>query len=172
MQALLYIISFFAIQVISFYSLSVKTVDGNSIPFNDFAGKKVLFVNTATGSSDTAQFAGLEQLYQLYKDSLVIIAVPSNNFGNEPLNNTAIKTNLQSRYNVHYMIAEKQSVSDSATISPIYKWFSSIEQNGMMESRVRTDFYKYLVNKDGKLVGVFSDKVTPMDSTIQNAILE
>lgn len=170
MQATFFFISFFLTQVLSFYSLSITTGGGDTVPFSLFSGKKVLFVNTATGSSDSAQFAGLEQLHQLYKDSLVIIAVPSDNFGNESLSNVAIKSSLHTRYRVNYMIAEKQSVSDSATISPVYKWLTSLQQNGMMENTVDTDFYKFLINSEGVLVGVFSNKVQPMDSTLQNAI--
>jgi len=172
MQLVSYIISLVALQLISIYSLSVNTINGEPAALNAFAGRKILFVNIASNSSDTAQLGKLEQLHQFYADRLTIIAVPSNDFGNEPLSNNEINTQLQEKYNIHYLLTEKQSVSDSLNISPLYQWLTKADQNGMLESHVEKDFYKYLVNKDGLLVGIFSDKVDPMNVALKKAILQ
>jgi glutathione peroxidase len=170
MPTLLYLVFFCAVQLVSFYDVSVNDTNGSNISFSGYTDKKVLFVNTATNSPDTAQFAGLEQLYQQYKDSLVIIVVPSNDFGNEPRDNDSIQHFLESRYNIHYIIAEKQHVQDSATMSPLYQWITRIEQNGMAESTVNGDFFKYLVDDDGLLIGLFSNQVEPMANVLRSAI--
>lgn len=155
--------------VISFYSLSTNKMGGGNINFTSFAGKKVLIVNTAINTADTVQYAKLELLQQLYKDSLVIIAIPSNDFGNAPMSNAAIKTFVNTRYNNHYILAAKTNVK-APNKSPLYKWLTRIIKNGMMNSDVKKDFYKYLINKDGILTGVFDNTEDPMGATIRAAV--
>ena len=169
MQTVSVLLKLILLQLISFYSITVNDTKGNNIPFSSFAGKKVLIVNTCTKTADTAQYAGLEQLYQKYKDSLVIIAVPSNSFGNTPQNNTAINNFVQNRYSIHYLLASKLSVK-APDISPLYSWLTDITKNGMIADTVKKDFYKYLINTEGTLIGTFSNKVEPMNVLIQNAI--
>lgn len=156
--------------VVSIYSLSVVDLNGGSIRFNDFRGKKILIVNTATGDSAAAQqIAELEQLYQQHKDSLVIIAFPSNSFGNEPGTNTEIKTRMQNTYGVTFPIASKSWVTgDSANV--VYQWLGSKLQNEMMNARTKRDFQKYLVDKSGLLVAKYDSVVNPLNQQIQNAI--
>jgi glutathione peroxidase len=154
----------------SIYSISSTDIDGSSIHFSDFAGKKILIVNTASNSSAVSQYAHLEQLYQQYKDSLVIIAFPSNSFGNEPGNNQNIKDFITSTYNTHFLLGAKVDVIGSGQ-SPIYQWLTQQSQNGMMDNEMVDDFQKFLINKNGELIGIFSPVVDPMDSLIQNAIL-
>lgn len=166
------ILKYFLLPVISFYSLAVLDTDGNSISFAGFEGKKVLIVNIASNSKDTAQLHSLEQLYQAHKDSLIVLAIPSNDFGNEPLTNLQLKNMLQQQYDAHYTIAQKISVGDSASLSPLYQWLTKSEQNGMADAAVKKDFYKFLINKQGQLTGIFTQYVNPMDSVLVNAITE
>jgi glutathione peroxidase len=154
---------------ISIYSISATDINGGQINFSSFQGKKILIVNTASNSSYVAQYAALEQLYQQYKDSLVVIAFPSNSFGNEPGSNTSIKNFVTSTYNTHFQLAAKVEVSGSSQAT-IYQWLTQQGQNGMMNNAVRGDFQKFLVDKDGTLMGVFSSTIDPMDNSIQNAI--
>jgi len=155
---------------ISIYSISVNNIDGQTIHFSDYSGKKILIVNTATNSSYVNQYAHLEQLYQLYKDSLVVIAIPSNSFGNEPGSNQAIKDFVTSNYNAHFTLGEKVPVT-GADATPIYQWLEQESQNGTMNNELNGDFQKFLISKDGSLIGVFSPVIDPMDSLIQKAIL-
>lgn len=153
----------------SIYDITIKDVDGNTLGFAQFKGKKMLFVNTASSGSYIGQLAGLEQLYQKYKDSLVIIAIPSNTFHNESKSNAEIKSFIQKSYDTHFIIAEKAEV-EGASQSPLYAWLTHQSQNGMMENTVDEDFYKFLVNEEGKLVGIFAPSVDPMSEELQSAI--
>jgi glutathione peroxidase len=155
---------------VSIYSITATDIDGGTIHFSDFSGKKILIVNTAIGSPAVSQFERLEELYQLYKDSLVIIAFPSNSFGNETGTNQSIKDSIMNAYHIHFLLAGKIDVSGSGK-APVYQWLTQETQNGMLDNEVVDDFQKFLINKYGVLIGVFSSVVDPMDSTIQNAIL-
>lgn len=170
MQSIAILIKALIVYIISFYSLSTKKLDSNiNINFSAFVGKKVLIVNTAINTADTVQYKKLEQLYQKYKDSLVVIAIPSNNYGNTPMNESEIKTFITTKYNVHYILASKTKVRGK-NISPIYSWLTTIASNGMMNSRVGNDFYKYLIDKNGKLIGVFDRTEDPMGANMMNAV--
>lgn len=155
----------------SIYSISEQDISGEAISFSDFAGKKILIVNTATNCPFVGQYGGLEQLYQQYKDSLVVIAFPSNSFGNESASNSSIKSFVQSTYNTHFVLGSKVNVSGTEKAN-IYEWLTKKSLNGMLEGEVKGDFQKYLVDRNGLLIGVFSSSVQPMDSLIQKAILE
>lgn len=169
MQSLILLIKLIAAQLISFYSLSLNDTNGQPVPFSSFAGRKVLIVNTGINTADSAQYGRLEQLYQKYKDSLVIIAVPSDDFGHAPVSNDSIRNFVYSRYNIHYILAAKASVK-GGTISPLYSWLADESQNGSMSIGVSSDFYKYLIDKDGLPAGVFARSVDPMSNELQNAI--
>jgi glutathione peroxidase len=153
-----------------FYDFTITDIDGNNISLRQFQGKKILFVNTATNSSYTNQYASLEQLYQKYKDSLVIIAIPSNSFGNEAGDNAAIKHFIISNYHVHFIIAQKMEVAGSNQTS-LYSWLTHIEQNNMMSNTIDGDFYKFLVDGQGRLVGAFVSSVDPMGEDVQSTMV-
>ena len=169
MQISSLIIQYILAATISFYTLSITNINGGNINFSSFTGKKVLLVNTAINSKDTAQYRKLELLHQKYKDSLVIIAIPSNSFGNSPGNNASIKSFIQTRYNVHYILGGKLDVKGTA-ISSLYSWLADITKNASLNSVVKADFYKYLIDKDGTLIGVFNEKTDPMSIAIKKAI--
>jgi len=152
------------------YSFSIAGINGGTaIHFNDFRGKKVLIVNTSSNSPFTPQYGRLEQLYQQYKDSLVIIAIPSNDFNQEPGSESAIQSFVQGNYSIHYLLAGKMSVTGAGQ-SDLFQWLTTGSQNGSMSSTVQYDFQKYLVGTDGHLIGYFTGAMDPMDSTIQKAI--
>ena len=151
------------------YSLPLNDIDGNPINLGQFQGKKVLIVNTATNSSYVSQYDSLEQLYQKYKDSLVIIAIPSNSFGNESNDNPTIKDFVMSNYHIHYILAQKMDVTGD-TRSALYSWLTHIEQNNMMNNDVQGDFFKFLIDGSGRLVGAFVPSVDPMSDDMQSVI--
>jgi len=154
---------------VSIYTITSENIDGGQINFSSFQGKKILIVNTASNSPYVSQYTGLEQLYQQYHDSLVVIAFPSNSFGNEPGTNQEIKNFVMSTYNVHFLLGAKVPVT-GVQKPAIYQWLTQQVQNGMMNSDVLYDFQKYLIDDDGTLIAVFGSNIHPMDSTIQNAI--
>lgn len=154
---------------ISVYDFTINDINGTPIKLEQFRGKKILFVNTSSKSIYASQYDSLEMLYQKYKDSLIIIAVPSNSFGNEPGSNEEIKKLISRTYNIHFIIAQKTDVSGDNQ-SPLYVWLTKIEQNGMMNNPVQDDFYKFLVDGTGRLIGGFVSSVDPLSDEVQNAI--
>jgi glutathione peroxidase len=152
------------------YTLTVPAIGGGaSIHFGDFRGKKILIVNTSSNSPFTPQYGRLEQLYQQYKDSLVIVAFPANDFNHEPGTEDSIENFVQRTYSIHYLLAGKTAVTGLGQ-SDLYKWLTSRDLNETMSSTVQFDFQKYLIGSDGHLIGYFTGAMDPMDATIQNAI--
>lgn len=152
------------------YSFQLDSINNNkTINFSAFQGKKIVIVNIATADSNTNQLAELEQFYQLYKDSVVIIAIPSNSFNTEPRTNSQIATFCTANYNIHFPLAAKVLVT-GATAHNLYKWLTQKTLNTIINSTVNGSFQKYLINKQGKLAGVFGRKTKPMSQTFRHAI--
>lgn len=153
----------------SIYTLSFTDTDGSTVNMNSFQNKKILLVNIATNSPRVGQLTGLQQLKQQYGDSLVIIAFPSNSFGNETRSDAEIKQYCQQNYNVNFFIASKNSVS-GPYVQPVYNWLKHTEENGVMDVEIMSDFQKILINNDGNIIGVFAPGVSPTDTSIVSAI--
>lgn len=153
----------------SIYSLSFTDTDGSTVNMSSFQNKKILIVNIATNSPRVGQLTGLQQLKQQYGDSLVIIAFPSNSFGNETRSDAEIKQYCQQNYNVNFFIASKNSVS-GPYVQPVYNWLKHTEENGVMDVEIMSDFQKILINNDGNIIGVFAPGVSPTDTSIVSAI--
>ena len=154
---------------ISFYSLSFSTSEQASISMNAFTGKKVLILNIATSSKWASQLGELEQLQQKFKDSLVIIAFPSNSFGNEQRSDGDILNFCRDTYNTSFLIASKSVVKGDG-LNNIYNWLGSQSENGSMQGEVSGDFQKFLIDENGRIVGVFASNVSPLDFKIRDAI--
>lgn len=151
------------------FDYTVKDIHNNEVSLADFRGKKILIVNTASASPFVSQYESLERLYQLYKDSLVIIAFPSNSFGHEPGDSAAIEDFLKTRYQVHFMVAQKTNVSGEEA-EPLYTWLTQSQKNQVMNCNITGDFYKFLIDGSGRLIGAFAPSVDPMSSAIQSAV--
>ncbi len=146
----------------SFYDFTVKDIDGNDFPLSSLKGKKVLVVNTASKCGFTPQYEGLEKLYKEYGgDDFTIIGFPANNFkSQEPGSNEEIAEFCQQNYGVTFPMMAKISVKGD-DMHPLYKWLTSKKQNGVMDSEVKWNFQKYLIDEKGKLVKVLYSKVKP-----------
>ncbi len=155
----------------SFYDLKAKTIEGNDFDFSSLKGKKVLVVNTASKCGYTPQYEDLEKLFQAYKDkNFVIIGFPANNFMHqEPGTNADIKEFCTKNYGVTFQIMEKVSVKGD-DIDPVYQWLTQKEKNGKMDSEVKWNFQKYMIDEKGNLVDVAYSKEKPMDDKIVNWI--
>jgi glutathione peroxidase len=150
----------------SIYDFKVAALDGGTIDFASFKGKKILIVNTASECGFTPQYEGLEKLYEKYKDKLVIVGFPANNFGGqEPGSNDEIKTFCKKNYGVSFPMAAKISVKGDDT-APIYKWLCSKKENGVLDAEVGWNFNKFLLDENGKLLAHFESKVEPMSEDI------
>lgn len=148
------------------HGFKVTDIDGGTIDFHKFKGKKILIVNTASQCGYTKQYAELEKLYETYKDKLVVIGFPANNFGGqEPGSNAEIKTFCTGKYNVTFPMAAKVSVKGD-DIAPIFDWLTHRSKNGVMDAEIKWNFTKFLLDENGKLITKFDSPVTPMDPKI------
>ena len=153
----------------SIYTYSIDIIDGKTISLNDFKGKKILFVNVASKCGYTPQYKQLQELYEQHNDELVILGFPANDFlWQEPAKNNQIKTFCSTNYGVTFPIVEKTVVKKNKNQHPVYTWLSHKSLNGWNDSAPGWNFYKYLVDEDGKLLDVFGSKITPLDDKITN----
>jgi len=150
----------------SIYDFKVEGLDGSTIDFSTFKGKKILIVNTASKCGYTPQYEALQKLYDTYKDRLVIVGFPANNFGGqEPGTNSEIKEFCKKNYGVTFPMAAKISVKGD-DMAPIYKWLCNKAENGVLDASVGWNFGKFLLDEKGNLVEYFPSKVTPMSAEI------
>lgn len=155
----------------SIYDSKINTIDGVSIDFNDFKGKYILFVNVASKCGFTKQYAQLEELYQAYKNDLVVIGLPCNQFGGqEPGDAQEIKSFCTENFGVSFIITEKINTK-GPELHPIYAWLTDKKLNGKVNSTVKWNFQKYLLNKEGKLIDYFNSTTSPMSSKITKQLI-
>lgn len=151
---------------VSVYEFKVPSLDGETIDFSKYKGKYILIVNTASQCGYTKQYADLEKLYEGYKDKLVIVGFPANNFGGqEPGSNAEIKEFCKKNYGVTFPMAEKISVKGN-DVHPIFQWLTSKDKNGVQDAEIKWNFTKFLLDKNGKLLAVFPSAVNPMSEDI------
>jgi glutathione peroxidase len=148
------------------YDYSFTSLTGKTISLKEFKGKKILFVNTASECGFTPQYEKLEAVYEKYKDKLVIIGFPTNDFGRqEPGDNEQIASFCKNNYSVSFPMSEKITVKGN-DMSPIYKWLTKKSLNGKLDTDVKWNFQKYLIDENGNFVTVFYSKVKPDDKEI------
>ncbi len=147
----------------SIHDFKVPGLDGSTIDFAAFKGKKILVVNTASKCGLTPQYEGLESLYKKYGDRLVIVGFPSNDFlFQEPGSNADIAEFCQRNYGVSFPMAGKVEVKGKNQAA-VYQWLTNKNLNGVESSSVTWNFQKYLLDEEGKLVQHFSPKTDPED---------
>ena len=152
------------------YDITINDIEGKEINLNDFKGKYVLFVNVASNCGFTRQYKDLQSLYDKYKDELVVVGVPCNQFGGqEPGDEEQISIFCSEKYNVTFPMTEKIAVRGSNQ-HPLYKWLTSKDLNGRKNSSVKWNFQKYLVDKDGNLIDYWYSLTNPTSSKITNYI--
>ncbi len=161
MMALLFASAAGLAQTSGFYDFKVKTLEGADFDFSTLKGKKVMVVNTASKCGFTPQYKDLEELYEKYKDELVIIGFPANNFMNqEPGNASEIREFCNQKYGVTFPMMEKISVKGK-DMHPLYQWLTEKDKNGVKDSSVKWNFQKYLIDENGKLVDVLYSAEKP-----------
>ena len=154
----------------SIYDFKVEALDGQTIDFSKFKGKKILIVNTASKCGYTTQYEGLEALYKKYQDKLVIVGFPANNFGGqEPGTNTEIGEFCKKNYGVTFPMAAKVSVKGDDK-APIFKWLTSKSENGVLDAEIGWNFGKFLLDENGHLLSYFPSKITPMSEEITSKL--
>ncbi|MCM1181920.1 MAG: glutathione peroxidase [Roseburia sp.] len=143
------------------YEYSVKAQDGSDIALEDYRGKVLLIVNTATGCGFTPQYEGLQDLYEKYQpQGLEILDFPCNQFGNQaPGSDDEITDFCQSRYGVTFPQLKKIKVN-GADEEPLYT-FLKAQKKGVMGNNIKWNFTKFLVDREGNVIARFAPTVTP-----------
>jgi len=151
----------------SFYDFKVKTLSGDDFDFASLKGKKVMVVNTASKCGLTGQYEQLQDLYEEFGDeNFVIVGFPANNFMNqEPGSADEIQEFCKLNYGVTFPMMEKISVKGDNQHA-LYKWLTQEKLNGIMDSKVKWNFQKYLINEEGRLSKVISPRTLPNDDEI------
>lgn len=151
---------------VSIYDFKVSGLDGKSIDLSKYKGKKILIVNTASKCGFTPQYADLQKLYDTYKNKLVVIGFPANNFKQqEPGTSSEIQEFCKKNYGVTFPMTEKISVKGD-DVHPLFKYLTDEAKKMGVEDPIKWNFTKFLIDEKGKLVNVFPSKVTPMSEEI------
>ncbi|MFD0976869.1 glutathione peroxidase [Salinimicrobium gaetbulicola] len=144
-----------------FYNYSATNIKGEEISMEEFKGKTVLVVNTASKCGLTPQLEGLESLYQKYKDQgLVILGFPCNQFGNqEPGDEQSIEEGCMINYGVSFPMFSKVEVNGK-NAHPVFQYLKK-EKSGLLGKRIKWNFTKFLIDKNGKTIKRFSPTTKP-----------
>jgi glutathione peroxidase-family protein len=153
------------------YSFTMNDIDGKAVSLSQYQGKVLLVVNVASKCGFTKQYAGLQQLYEKYKDKeFVILGFPANNFlSQEPGTDSEIKTFCSTKFNVTFPMFSKISVKGK-DIHPLYQYLTSPEENGEFGKPIKWNFNKFLIGKDGETIARFPSKIAPMDDSIMEVV--
>ena len=150
----------------SIYDFKVEGLEGGTIDLSQYKGRKILIVNTASKCGFTPQYKDLEQLYEQYKDKLVVIGFPANNFlHQEPGTNAEIKAFCEKNYGVSFPMSAKVSVKGK-DMDPLFKYLVDEAEKMGIKNPIKWNFTKFLIDENGKLVTVFPSKVNPMSEEV------
>lgn len=158
---------------VSFYSLKAQLNNGDTLDFNDLKGKKVMLVNTASDCGYTNQYSDLQKLADEYKDKLIVLGFPANDFKEQEKGTDAeIASFCQKNYGVTFPLMKKSSVIKSNEQNPVYQWLTDSSKNGWNTKPPGWNFAKYIVNEKGVLTKYFGSSISPLDSDVLKAINE
>ena len=151
-----------------FFDISIKNINNKVLDLNEYRGKTVLLVNVASNCGFTKQYAGLQKLYEKYKEeNFVVLGIPSNQFGGqEPGSNNEIKDFCETNFNITFPITDKVDVKGNSAHT-IYKW---AKENHGSSTVPKWNFHKILINKEGKIQDTFSSFTTPLSDKIKKQI--
>ena len=150
-----------------FFDFSIKSIDGKNINLKDFKNKVILLVNVASYCGFTKQYKDLQVLWETYKENgLIVLGIPSQSFGQEKNNEKEIKDFCEVNFNITFPLTSIYDVKgDNA--HDIYKW---AEKNYGKKSIPKWNFYKILINKEGKIENIFSSLTNPNSIKIKKSI--
>ena len=152
-----------------FYDFNIESINGGTINLNKYKDKVILVVNTASFCGFTKQYEELQELWDTYKEKgLIVIGVPSNSFNQEKNNNADIKEFCEVNFNINFPLSTILDVKgDNA--HEIFKW---AKLNHGKSAIPKWNFYKILINKDGKIEDTYSSFTSPTSSKIVSKIEE
>lgn len=146
----------------SIYEFEMDDIDGNPVKLADYSGKVLLVINVASQCGYTPQYAGLEAIYEKYRDrGFAVLGFPANNFGNqEPGTNEEIKQFCTTNYNVTFPMFSKISVKGDDK-HPLYLYLTGSEQGRRFGGEIKWNFNKFLIDRNGSIAGVYGSKTEP-----------
>ena len=140
----------------SAYDFTFIDIDGKNFPLSQFKGKPLLIFNSASKCGFTSQYTGIQKIHENYKNKgLIVIGVPSDNFNQEPGNEEDIKKFCMVNFNISFDLTKKNNVVGSE-VHPFFEW---LDKN--YNAKPKWNFYKFVINKDGKLENHFSSMIVP-----------
>jgi glutathione peroxidase len=151
----------------SIYDFTVKDIDDKDVSLSQYKGKVLLVVNVASKCGNTPQYSDLEAMYEKYKDKgLVVMGFPENDFmGQEPGTNKEIKQFCTSTYAVKFPMFSKIEVKGEK-IAPVYSYLTQKSENGVIDAKIKWNFQKFLVGRDGKVITSFDPKKKVTDDDV------
>ena len=151
----------------TFYDFKINSISGEVIDLNDFIGKPVLVVNTASYCGFTKQYDDMQELWDRYKDKgLIVLGIPSNSFNQEKKSNSDVKEFCNVNFNISFPLTEITDVKgDNA--HEIYKW---AKENFGKSAVPKWNFYKILINKEGKIEDTYASLTNPTSKKIINKV--
>lgn len=157
-----------------FYDFKAVSLQKKEISMEEYRGKVVLIVNTASKCGFTPQYEGLENLYEKYQDKgLVILGFPCNQFANqEPGGEKEIASTCMVNYGVTFQMFSKIDVN-GPNAHPIYQWLKSQKKgHGLLSNKIKWNFTKFLLDREGNVIGRYGSMVTPekLDPIIAQAL--
>ncbi len=153
----------------SIHEFKVEAIDGSTIDFSTFKGKKILIVNTASRCGYTPQYAQLEELHKNHGDKIVVVGFPANNFGGqEPGSNKDIASFCEKNYGVSFLMAAKVSVKGS-DMHPLFQWLTTAS-NPDFSGDIKWNFEKFMLDEKGQLIHRYRSGTSPTDKDIVGAL--
>ncbi len=150
-----------------FYDFNIKSISGEIIDFDNYRDKVVLIVNTASYCGFTKQYEDLQNLWEKYKsDGLIVLGIPSNSFNQEKDNDLEVKEFCDVNFNINFPLSAITKVKGE-NAHEIFKWAKENHGNSAVP---KWNFYKILINKDGKVEETFSSLTKPTSKKITEKI--
>ncbi len=160
-----------AIPSISFYSLKDTAIDGAAFDFEKLRGRKIMLVNTASDCGYTGQYDDLQELSELYKDKLVVIGFPANDFKDqEKGTDEEIASFCKKNFGVSFPLMQKSSVIKGANQNKIFEWLTNSTKNGWNNQQPSWNFCKFIVDEQGRLTHFFGSTIEPLGKEVNAAL--
>jgi glutathione peroxidase len=156
---------------VSFYTQKANLINGDTLDFISLRGKKVLLVNTASNCGYTNQYEDLQTLSDQYKDKLIVLGFPANDFKQqEKGDDTAIAQFCKTNFKITFPLMQKSVVVKSPQQNTVFQWLTDTSKNGWNDKAPSWNFTKYLVDENGKLIRFFDPSVSPLDNEVTSLL--
>ena len=156
---------------VSFYSLKDTAIDGSVFDFEQLKGKKIMLVNTASDCGYTGQYDDLQKLSEHYKDKLIVVGFPANDFKEqEKGTDEEIAAFCKLNFGVSFPLMKKSSVIKGEHQNKIFEWLTNPAKNGWNKQWPSWNFCKYIVDEQGRLTNYFGSTIEPLGKEITTAL--